>query len=95
MEIRPLELAVTAQATSDGAGVKLYRSLGTQALDALDPFLVLDEFRSDDSADYVGGFPGHPHRGIETVTYMLAGAMGHGDNQGNTGKLRPPAMSNG
>ena len=68
MEIRPLELAVTAQATSDGAGVNLYRSLGTQALDALDPFLVLDEFRSDDSADYVGGFPGHPHRGIETVT---------------------------
>ncbi len=89
MEIRPLELAVTAQATSDGAGVNLYRSLGTQALDALDPFLVLDEFRSDDSADYVGGFPGHPPRGIETVTYMFAGAMGHGDNQGNTGKLRP------
>ena len=89
MEIRPLALAVPAQATSDGAGVNLYRSLGTQALDALDPFLLLDEFRSDDSGDYVGGFPDHPHRGIETVTYMLAGAMAHGDNQGNTGKLRP------
>ncbi len=89
MQIRPVEKTVLAQATSDGAGVSLNRSLGTAVLDALDPFLLLDEFRSDDSADYIGGFPDHPHRGIETVTYMLAGAMGHGDNQGNTGKLRP------
>lgn len=88
MQIRPVEQTVLAQGTSDGAGVNLNRSLGTRALDALDPFLLLDEFRSDDSADYIGGFPDHPHRGIETVTYMLAGAMGHGDNQGNTGKLR-------
>jgi len=88
MDIRPVALVVPAQSTSDGAGVNLSRSLGSGALDALDPFLLLDEFRSDDSADYMGGFPDHPHRGIETVTYMLAGAMGHGDNQGNTGKLR-------
>ena len=88
MRIRPIEKLVPAQATSDGAGVNLNRSLGTPALDTLDPFLLLDEFRSDDSADYIAGFPDHPHRGIETVTYMLAGAMGHQDNQGNTGKLR-------
>jgi redox-sensitive bicupin YhaK (pirin superfamily) len=89
MEIRPVALVVPAQSTSDGAGVNLSRSLGSQALDALDPFLLLDEFRSNDFTDYMSGFPDHPHRGIETVTYMLAGAMGHDDNQGNTGKLRP------
>lgn len=72
---------------SDGAGVKLNRVIGQPALDMLDPFLLLDEFRSDDAGDYLAGFPEHPHRGFETVTYMLAGNMRHGDNQGNTGKL--------
>lgn len=72
---------------SDGAGVKLTRVIGQPALDMLDPFLMLDEFRSDSSSDYVAGFPDHPHRGFETVTYMLAGRMRHGDNQGNSGLL--------
>ncbi len=76
-----------AQATSDGAGVRLNRTIGTPALDVLDPFLLLDHFHSDDGADYIAGFPDHPHRGFETVTYMLAGAMLHKDNQGNEGHL--------
>jgi len=77
-----------AQATSDGAGVRLNRTIGTPALDVLDPFLLLDHFHSDDGADYIAGFPDHPHRGFETVTYMLAGAMLHRDNKGNEGHLR-------
>jgi redox-sensitive bicupin YhaK (pirin superfamily) len=75
------------QLASDGAGVRLTRIIGTPALDTLDPFLLLDEFRSDDPQDYVAGFPDHPHRGFETVTYMLAGRMRHQDNQGNRGLL--------
>jgi redox-sensitive bicupin YhaK (pirin superfamily) len=74
--------------TSDGAGVSLTRLIGTSALPDIDPFLMLDEFRSDDPNDYLAGFPNHPHRGFETVTYMLAGRMRHGDNQGNSGLLR-------
>jgi redox-sensitive bicupin YhaK (pirin superfamily) len=77
---------------SDGAGVKLTRVIGQPALPDLDPFLMLDEFGSDKGADYVGGFPDHPHRGFETVTYMLAGRMRHGDNQGNVGLLRPGSV---
>jgi len=73
---------------SDGAGVRLTRALGTPTLPDLDPFLMLDEFRSDDAADYLAGFPDHPHRGFETVTYMLAGRMRHADNHGNSGLLR-------
>jgi len=73
--------------STDGAGVKLNRLIGTQALPDLDPFLMLDEFRSDDPDAYIAGFPNHPHRGFETVTYMLAGRMRHGDNQGNSGLL--------
>jgi redox-sensitive bicupin YhaK (pirin superfamily) len=61
--------------------------MGTPELSQLDPFLLLDEFRSDDANDYIAGFPNHPHRGFETVTYMLAGRMRHGDNQGNSGLL--------
>jgi redox-sensitive bicupin YhaK (pirin superfamily) len=83
---------VRGQPASDGAGVRLTRILGTGALDALDPFLLLDEFRSDDPQDYIAGFPDHPHRGFETVTYMLAGRMRHGDNQGNTGLLGPGSV---
>ena len=85
---RDVVQVVQASATSDGAGVKLYRSLGGPHLPELDPFLMLDEFRSDDANDYIAGFPDHPHRGFETVTYMLAGAMRHRDSVGNEGHLR-------
>lgn len=78
---------VHGQPTSDGAGVKLNRVIGTQGFAMLDPFLMLDEFRSDHAGDYIAGFPSHPHRGFETVTYMLAGRMRHADNQGNSGLL--------
>jgi hypothetical protein len=83
---------VRGQPTSDGAGVKLTRVIGQRELDTLDPFLLLDEFRSDSAADYLAGFPNHPHRGFETVTYMLAGRMRHGDNQGNSGLLTPGSV---
>jgi redox-sensitive bicupin YhaK (pirin superfamily) len=72
---------------SDGAGVKLNRVIGQPALPDLDPFLMLDEFGSDDPSAYIAGFPDHPHRGFETVTYMLAGRMRHRDNKGNEGLL--------
>ncbi len=91
-EIRAPTLIVKGRPASDGAGVKLNRVIGGQALPDLDPFLMLDEFRSDQSADYIAGFPDHPHRGFETVTYMLAGRMRHADNQGNTGLLRPGSV---
>jgi len=89
---RPVLRIVRGQAASDGAGVKLTRVIGGQQLSELDPFLLLDEFRSDTAGDYIGGFPEHPHRGFETVTYMLAGRMRHGDNQGNTGLLGPGSV---
>jgi len=85
--IRPVARVVRGRPTSDGAGVKLTRVIGQPDLDMLDPFLMLDEFRSDQASDYIAGFPSHPHRGFETVTYMLAGRMRHGDNQGNSGLL--------
>ena len=78
--------------TSDGAGVKLKRVIGQPGLDMLDPFLLLDEFRSDQADDYIAGFPEHPHRGFETVTYMLAGNMLHKDNHGNGGDLTPGSV---
>lgn len=78
-----------AQATSDGAGVKLKRALGHRGLAMLDPFLMLDEFKTDNPNDYIAGFPDHPHRGFETVTYMIHGAMEHRDNVGNKGLLGP------
>ena len=77
---------------SDGAGVKLNRIIGQPALPDLDPFLMLDEFGSDDPAAYIAGFPSHPHRGFETVTYMLAGRMRHKDNGGNEGILGPGSV---
>jgi quercetin 2,3-dioxygenase len=86
-KLRNVSLVVRGRPTSDGAGVKLTRVIGQPGLDTLDPFLMLDEFRSDQADDYIAGFPSHPHRGFETVTYMLAGRMRHGDNQGNTGLL--------
>ena len=77
---------------SDGAGVKLNRVIGQAALPDLDPFLMLDEFGSDDPEAYIAGFPDHPHRGFETVTYMLAGRMRHRDNKGNEGLLEAGAV---
>jgi quercetin 2,3-dioxygenase len=83
---------VRGMPASDGAGVKLNRVIGGPDLPQLDPFLLLDEFRSDRAADYLAGFPEHPHRGFETVTYMLAGRMRHRDNQGNSGLLGPGSV---
>lgn len=77
---------------SDGAGVKLTRIIGTPQLDMLDPFLMLDEFGTDQPDDYLAGFPEHPHRGFETVTYMLDGRMRHKDNHGNEGLLVPGSV---
>ena len=74
-QTRQLAAVITGQNTSDGAGVKLKRIVSQQQKNAFDPFILLDEFGSDEPADYVGGFPDHPHRGFETVTYMLEGAM--------------------
>ncbi len=80
------------QPATDGAGVRMTRVIATPELDHFDPFLLLDEFRSDDPGDYIAGFPDHPHRGFETVTYMLAGSMEHRDNQGNAGLLGPGSV---
>ncbi|MFZ5438967.1 MAG: pirin family protein [Myxococcota bacterium] len=80
-----------SQPTRDGAGVALRRALGHRGLGMFDPFLMLDEFRSDDPNDYLAGFPDHPHRGFETVTWMLEGAMEHRDSVGNHGRLGPGA----
>ena len=86
--IRDVQTIIPGIATSDGAGVKLRRSLGGQQQVRLDPFLMLDEFSSNDPNDYVAGFPAHPHRGFETVTYMLEGHMLHEDHLGNRGHLK-------
>jgi redox-sensitive bicupin YhaK (pirin superfamily) len=87
-QTRQLGAVITGQNTSDGAGVKLKRIVSQQQQNAFDPFILLDEFGSDQATDYIGGFPDHPHRGFETVTYMLAGAMRHRDHLGNEGHLR-------
>lgn len=85
---RTVERLVTGQATSDGAGVKLTRVLTQNLQHRLDPFLMLDAFGSDKADDYIAGFPDHPHRGFETVTYMLSGRMLHRDSAGNEGLLQ-------
>lgn len=87
--IRPLDRIVRGRAASDGAGVKLTRLIGQPDLQMADPFLMLDAFRSDNPGDYIAGFPPHPHRGFETVTYMIAGRMRHKDNKGNEGVIEP------
>ena len=89
---RPVIRQLRGQETRDGDGVRLTRIIGTQQLNAIDPFLMLDEFGSDQPHDYRGGFPDHPHRGFETVTYMLAGRMRHGDNHGHSGVLVPGSV---
>lgn len=88
-QVRSIEEVLVAQQASDGAGVKLKRVFGGQNLARFDPFLMLDEFGSEEAADYIGGFPPHPHRGFETVTYMLEGYMEHRDHMENVGKLGP------
>ncbi len=88
MKERKIRQILPAQQVSDGAGVKILRSLGLQPQLRLDPFLMLDCFGSDQAADYLAGFPAHPHRGFETVTYMLDGHMLHEDHLGNQGHLK-------
>jgi redox-sensitive bicupin YhaK (pirin superfamily) len=83
---------VRGQQTSDGAGVTLKRVIGGRQLPQLDPFLLFDEFGSDDPSGYIAGFPDHPHRGFETVTYMLEGRMRHKDNKGHEGVIGPGAV---
>jgi redox-sensitive bicupin YhaK (pirin superfamily) len=87
--MRTVERLVAGKATSDGAGVKLTRVLTQDLQRRLDPFLMLDAFRNENPEDYIGGFPNHPHRGFETVTYMIAGRMRHRDSAGNEGLLGP------
>ena len=86
-ERRKIEEVLVAQSASDGDGVRLKRVFGGGNLARFDPFLMLDEFGSNDPSDYIGGFPSHPHRGFETVTYMLEGYMEHRDHMGNVGQL--------
>ncbi len=89
---RTVRQVVTGMPTSDGAGVKLRRVIGQPQLQDLDPFLMLDEFGTEEPEDYIAGFPDHPHRGFETVTYMLDGRMRHRDNHGNEGVLVPGSV---
>ena len=84
---RTVKQIVEPRPVTEGAGVRLKRSIGTQSLDYLDPFLLLDHFASTDPRDYKAGFPLHPHRGIETVTYLLSGAVNHKDTLGNSGRI--------
>ena len=87
MSIRPVKNVTSAKATLEGAGVRLHRAFGFGDPSAHDPFLLLDDFRNDNPEDYLKGFPWHPHRGIETITYVLAGNVSHGDSLGNHGTL--------
>jgi hypothetical protein len=87
MTTRPIQQLIKAQAVSEGAGVTVHRSIGTQSLRHLDPFLMLDHFGSDNPNEYIAGFPSHPHRGFITFTYMLDGHMEHKDSMGNRGEL--------
>ena len=89
---REVRRVVRGMPTSDGAGVRLTRVIGQPQLPDLDPFLLLDEFGTDKAEDYIAGFPDHPHRGFETVTYMLDGRMRHRDNHGNEGVLVPGSV---
>jgi len=87
MSIRPIKRVVEATPTIEGAGVRLRRAFGFGDTDDFDPFLLLDDFRNENPSDYLAGFPWHPHRGIETITYVLAGTVSHGDSLGNEGTL--------
>lgn len=87
MNHKKLEQVIQSQPSSDGDGVRINRIAGQHLNSRLDPFLMLDEIRSDDSADYIGGFPPHPHRGFETITYMIDGKLRHTDHMGNEGVI--------
>jgi quercetin 2,3-dioxygenase len=87
MSIRPIKAISESQPTIEGAGVKLRRAFGFGKTDEFDPFLLLDDFRNEHPEDYLAGFPWHPHRGIETITYVLGGSVQHGDSLGNRGTL--------
>ena len=87
MSVRPVKDLLHAQPTVEGAGVKLQRAFGFGKTEEFDPFLLFDDFRNDNPRDYLAGFPWHPHRGIETITYVLAGNVEHGDSLGNRGSL--------
>jgi redox-sensitive bicupin YhaK (pirin superfamily) len=89
MTERGLQDIITPVAASDGAGVRLRRSIATETLEHLDPFFLFDHFGSEDANDYIAGFPLHPHRGIETITYMLDGSVAHRDSLGNSGVIGP------
>lgn len=88
-ETRRIERVLRAQPTVEGAGVHLHRVFGFSEAPGLDPFLLLDDFRGDDPDKYLAGFPWHPHRGIETITYVLEGEVAHGDSMGNKGSIGP------
>ena len=87
MSVRPVRKTIEARPAVEGAGVRLRRAFGFGDTSEFDPFLLLDDFRNDRPADYMAGFPWHPHRGIETITYVLAGSVDHGDSLGNRGRL--------
>jgi quercetin 2,3-dioxygenase len=87
MSIRPVKRIARSTPTMEGAGVKLHRAFGFGTTDEFDPFLLLDDFRNENPQDYLAGFPWHPHRGIETITYVLAGTVEHGDSLGNRGRM--------
>jgi redox-sensitive bicupin YhaK (pirin superfamily) len=89
MSIRPVQRLIKAKPTMEGAGVHLNRAFGFGNTKDFDPFLLLDDFRNDDPERYMAGFPWHPHRGIETITYVLAGTVEHGDSLGNRGAIAP------
>jgi len=87
MSLRPIKQIIHTKPTIEGAGVKLQRAFGFGKTKEFDPFLLLDDFRNENPQDYLAGFPWHPHRGIETITYVLAGSVEHGDSLGNRGKM--------
>jgi len=87
MSIRPVKRVSQSQPVIEGAGVRLRRAFGFGATSDFDPFLLLDDFRNENPDDYLAGFPWHPHRGIETITYVLAGTVSHGDSLGNRGQM--------